>query len=441
MKLKLEQGRTKEEVNYTRLFEDFHPGGGPQLGAEESFSIHFPDFLNLKKIDHFKFGVEKLLYQDENRIYCIHFDQRENVKESLEKGRIYINAYDFSIIKYEAENSPLGMPYVKDLQGTDKIFAEILNIDLTRKSWKRTVGFTRINNQSLFSYTNIELKIGYKQPRKGIDLDLNIQLEMVMTDPFLPLEKEISKEEEWKKKNLVINLPTAFDSAFWGYNNIISPTEKVRDIIASISNANHEFVSQSTLEGWQFKNKGLFTIRQQTDTLVLSPLMKCAWEDDETGGMIYKPVKGDFNFESRIFLVKQTDPIAPPDRGFQQAGIIVRDSGNGKENYFLLALGTGGSASPKLFFKRTLESKSKTVVIHEEFLNGFMRISKKGNKLTAYFKSEKDSGWAKAGEYEIGWLNKKLQVGLVISSHFSGQGPKMVPDIQAFFYQMKLDGI
>ena len=71
MKLKLEQGRTKEEVNYTRLFEDFHPGGGPQLGAEESFSIRFPDFLNLKKIDHFKFGVEKVLSQDENRIYCI----------------------------------------------------------------------------------------------------------------------------------------------------------------------------------------------------------------------------------------------------------------------------------------------------------------------------------------------------------------------------------
>ena len=133
--------------------------------------------------------------------------------------------------------------------------------------------------------------------------------------------------------------------------------------------------------------------------------------------------------------------MAPPDRGFQQAGIIVRDSGNGKENYFLLALGTGGSGSPKLFFKRTLESKSKTVVIHEEFLNGFMRISKAGNKLTAYFKSEKDSAWAKAGEYEIGWLNKKLQVGLVIFSHFSGQGPKMVPDIQAFFYQMKLDRI
>ena len=26
------------------------------------------------------------------------------------------------------------MPYVKNLQGTDKIFAEILNIDLTRKA-------------------------------------------------------------------------------------------------------------------------------------------------------------------------------------------------------------------------------------------------------------------------------------------------------------------
>src|SRR5205085_10960761 len=29
-KLKLDQGRSKEDVAYTRLFEDFHPGGGPQ---------------------------------------------------------------------------------------------------------------------------------------------------------------------------------------------------------------------------------------------------------------------------------------------------------------------------------------------------------------------------------------------------------------------------
>ncbi|MFI5155574.1 MAG: hypothetical protein ACHQEM_05290, partial [Chitinophagales bacterium] len=101
----------------------------------------------------------------------------------------------------------------------------------------------------------------------------------------------------------------------------------------------------------------------------------------------------------------------------------------------------GGNANPKLFFRRTLESKTKTVVFHEENLNGTMRISKTGTKLKAFFKSGKDTAWTSAGEYEIGWLNKKLQVGLVIFSHFSGQGPKMVPDLQAYFYQIKLEGI
>jgi hypothetical protein len=40
-------------VTYTRLFEDFHPGGGPQSVAEKSFVVERPDFLNEKKIKFF----------------------------------------------------------------------------------------------------------------------------------------------------------------------------------------------------------------------------------------------------------------------------------------------------------------------------------------------------------------------------------------------------
>lgn len=48
-KLKLIQGRSKEDVSYSRLFEDYHPGGGPQDAVSKSLQVELPDFLDEKK--------------------------------------------------------------------------------------------------------------------------------------------------------------------------------------------------------------------------------------------------------------------------------------------------------------------------------------------------------------------------------------------------------
>src|SRR5678809_1500352 len=68
-KLKLLQGRSKEDVTYTRLFEDFHPGGGPQSVAEKSFAIDQPDFLNGKKIKFFNYKIDSMVQFDERWLY------------------------------------------------------------------------------------------------------------------------------------------------------------------------------------------------------------------------------------------------------------------------------------------------------------------------------------------------------------------------------------
>jgi hypothetical protein len=79
---------------------------------------------------------------DERWLYSISFDQNPGVKEALEKGRLLVDADNYAVVSYQAENSPLGAAYIKDLTGTEKVFAEILNIDFKRKGWKYRVDFT-----------------------------------------------------------------------------------------------------------------------------------------------------------------------------------------------------------------------------------------------------------------------------------------------------------
>ena len=436
-KLKLLQGRSKEDVSYTRLFEDFHPGGGPQSVAGKSFVVEQPDFLNEKKIKFFNYKIDSLVQFDERWLYSISFDQKPGVKEALEKGRLLIDADNYAVVSYQAENSPLGAAYMKDLTGTDKIFAEILNIDFKNKGWKRRVDFTPVNNRWIMSYANAEYTIGYKQPKKNVDLDLAIDVELLFSELGKPVLKEISKDEEWKRKNIVANLPTAFDSAFWGNNNIISPTEEVKNIIRKIS-ANVDLPAETSVEGWQYINRNLFVSYKTNDTITLIPIMRSLWEDDETAGMLYKEIEGDFIAETRINLVKSSDGDHMPDRGFQQGGIIVRSIGEEKQNYVLLSVGTGGNSNPKLFFKRTTDNKSRTVVNKNDNMSGWLRIEKTGNKIVAFFKTNNGSDFKKVGEYKLEWLHGKLQLGLTVFATFSGDGPKMKPDMKANFSQLKI---
>ncbi len=439
-KLKLIQGRSKEDVAYTRLFEDFHPGGGPQSVAGNSFITSRPDFLNLKKINDFNYKIDSLVQFDGRWLYSISFDQQPGIKQALEKGRLLVDMDDLAVVRYEAVNSPLGSPYIKNLTGTDKVFAEILNIDFRRKGWKRRVDFARINDKWLMSYAEAEHAIGYKQPKKQLDLDLTIHIELLMTDLQLTLTKEISKDEEWKRKNIVANLPGVFDADYWGNNNIISPTEDINKIVAGISKNNQEdTVAASTVTGWQYINRNFFVTTQRNDSISIIPVMKCLWEDEETGGFLYKEISGDFTITSKIKLVKNSNADEMPDRGFQQAGIMIRGYDTVKENYLLLTTGTGGNPNSKIFFKRTIDSKSKTVVDKVDTMNGWLRMQRKGKTVTAFFKEENSATWNKVGAYETGWLSDKLQLGVAVYASFSGSGPKMHPDMKAVFSEVVIE--
>ncbi len=44
----------------------------------------------------------------------------------------------------------------------------------------------------------------------------------------------------------------------------------------------------------------------------------------------------------------------------------------------------------------------------------------------------------KAGEYEADRLSKKIQAGMAVYAGFSGDGPKMKPDMKAEFKQISI---
>ncbi len=428
------KGRSKEDVSYTRLFEDYHPGGGPEAVATKYLAVAFPDFLNKSKTGLFVFKKEKPVEYDGNLYYVVSFDQRPGIHEALDKGEIFIAVSDFTVLKYKTENSPLGTPYITDLKGTDKLFAELLHIDFKRKGWNHSVSFEKVNDQLVMRSASAEYRISYKQPKKDLDLDLSITTELVTTIPYLPITAPINKEQEWKRKNLVANLPADFDAGFWGSNNIISPTTQVDSIIKNISIKNQEDTNVTSLKDeWKYLNKDFLAVYQQHDSVVLIPVRKGGWEDDETAGMIYKEVNGDFSIETYVDLSKRTNTSILPDNGFQQAGIIIRSNDDKTENSILLCIGTGGNSQAKIFLRKTDNGKSKGPVDKIEKMSYGLKLIKRGASISAYYKATGTSDWKLITSYQVNWLNDSIQAGFAAMSRFAGSGPKAKPDMKAVF--------
>ncbi len=438
-RLKLEKGRSKEDVAYTRLFEDYHPGGGPEDAVSQCLSVRPPDFLNAGSLKNYNYKIDSTIAVEDNLVYVISFDQKPGIREALEKGYLYINASDYSLLKFKVSNSPRGTAYIKSLTGMDKIFAGILHIDLTVKGWERTASYIQIGGKLFLSYAKMIYDIGYKQPKKSLNLNLRIHTELMVTDFQRLIVREITKEEEWKRKNLVIGLPTDFDPEFWGSANILDPTTEVKDILSSISKKNREIKVSGIPDDWLYLNKGFFISYKLGDSIVMVPVAKCNWEDNETGGMMYKMIKGDFNMEVMLSIKKRSNRSGEPDNGFQQGGIIVRSPGSNHENYLIYALGTGGSDVLKYFLKRTSGSRTKIGVEKTGDLAGWLRIEKKGKRLRVYKRKSESDDWIQVDEYEFDWLKTEMQVGFTVMARFAGTGPKQRPDLEAVFSNLKLE--
>jgi hypothetical protein len=300
-------------------------------------------------------------------------------------------------------------------------------------AWHRTATYIEIADKLFLAYAKMEYAIHYQQPKKDLDLNLTIDCELMVTDFQHPIVSPILKAEEWKRKNLVANLPTDFDASFWGTNNILSATEEISQEILSISKRNQEEDFAQAPEGWEYLNKNFFIATKNRDSLTLIALAKCSWEDNETGGMIFKTIQGDFSIESKLSITKRSNSAQMPDNGFQQCGIIVRAVNGKEENHVIFSMGTGGNDKPKLFLRRTISGKTKGLTDKTENLTAWLRIEKKGHLIHFFRKLQPGENWQKVEDYELDWLTGEIELGFSIMARFAGDGPRQRPDIKAIF--------
>jgi len=427
--LKLVQGRRSETVQSTRIFEDYHPGGGPNFLVNNLLEIRLPEFLQEKNFNDYTYSVDSITSYDGQDVFQVGFDQRDGLHKNLWAGVIYIAAESKAIIELTYSLSDKGLAYRKHLTGTDKVMADLLGIDYIINQKTIRYSYHRSGSRWALHDASLMMNIHFIEPRKEIDETFTFQaglLALRQTDgPLTPFPKS----DLWRRNRLVMSLPGEFDLNFWGADNIIQPEQSLTEAVASMDVLRAEKLPTETPDGWNLFHDSEAKAYQRDSTYILKPFLESRWKDKEQGPFLWQLVSGNFEIYGRIAVTQTIDTSAAPKAGFQVGGLMLRAPVDEQENHIFVAIGCMGNPTLKIVDQNTIRGRSATHVTRIEWHEVAIRIRRLGIKVEVHYLSPENHRWVLLREIQRNDLPAELEVGLAGYAWVPGEAPNRHPDL------------
>lgn len=427
--LKLVQGRRSETVKSTRIFEDYHPGGGPNYLVNHLLEASLPEFMVESNFEDYLFTIDSISSYEGRDVYLIGFDQRDGLKKNLWKGRIGMDVESLAIIDLRYALSEKGMEYRKHLQAKDQVMAGLLGIDFNVLRKATHYSYRRDGERWQLHEGSLTMDIHFKQPRKDIDEVFTLQANLLsLKQESAPLTS-FGKSEVWRKNQLVKNLPGEFDEGFWGVDNIIRPEATLTEAISTMKVLRTGALPKGAPEGWSILHQPEVKVYQTGSALVLKPYVTSRWKDSEQGPFLWQTVSGDFEMQATIRVTKAMDTTRGPDAGFQVGGLMIRAPEADDESHILFAIGCMGNPQLKFISQNTTKGKSATHVTRVEQNEVTMRLRRAGQVIVLSYLSPENGNWVVIRQYARADWPETLQAGIAGYSYVTGSGPNRKPDI------------
>ena len=427
--LKLIQGRRSETVKSSRIFEDYHPGGGPNYLMRNTIDVSVPEFMDESHFPEYVYDIDSITSYESRDVYKISFDQRDGLKKDLWSGTLFIDAESGAIIELNYALSEKGVAYRKHLSGKDQLMAGLLGINFEVLNKGQHYSYHRIGTSWSLHESWLKMEIHFTQPRKKIDEQFTFQAEMLALSEESGKLIPFSKDDQWHRSQLVKNLPGDFDEQFWGSDNYIQPEQSLTDAVKAMDVLRGTSLTAGIPSGWMFLHSAEAKAYQMDSAIVLKPYMESRWRDESQGPYLWKSISGDFTLDAHIKVTKATDSLSAPDAGFQIGGLMVRVEKGQPENYLLFGLGTMGSNALKLVSQNTINNNSAIHVSRTDSNDLYLRMTRSGTSFGLYYRLPREPEWKLLREVIRKDLPSSLQFGLAAYAYFPGNAPNRKPDI------------
>jgi hypothetical protein len=225
--------KARKSTDYTKLDTlALKLQGGP-FNALYIDLMKYPEYMFTDDvINLYTFSFEPSTTINERPVYVVAFKQREEVKEPLYYGKLFIDsktlALTSAIYKLNVENKEL----------TSRLFVKKKPKDVfvypTEAAYR--VDYREKNGKWYYGYSNVKLTFKIKRKRKLFNSVYSLTSEMAVTDWKINTTKEKVKYKERMRPSIIISDEASgfSDPKFWGAYNVIEPEKSIESAINKI---------------------------------------------------------------------------------------------------------------------------------------------------------------------------------------------------------------
>ena len=187
------------------------------------------DFLEEINMPYYKYQTTDIVTFGDKLAYVIEFVQKENVQNSLYKGRVYIETESYAVISAEFElNLNAGN------RKANFVVKKNRKLKVNTVSAKYNISYRAAGNKYILNHVRADLELKMKHKKELFYSKYKTFFETVIFDIDSINPEKFNKKELAKRNMVFIDNNYTYDPVFWGTSNFIKPEKSVKDALEQI---------------------------------------------------------------------------------------------------------------------------------------------------------------------------------------------------------------
>ncbi|WP_127129636.1 serine hydrolase [Pseudoflavitalea rhizosphaerae] len=174
----------------------------------------------------------------------ITFDQKDELKQSLLKGKLWLDAGSLAFIAFEFQRSPKGIDRAQYGNGATRALLKILGLQIDVKKETHLIRYKKYGGKWILSDVRNDHILHFKSNRNGkrINFDADIRVDYLVTAADTLHAGDFTAGEKLGNNKFIEFQPNSYNDTFWLNYNTILPDFNTNEIAKQIQQNNQTFV-------------------------------------------------------------------------------------------------------------------------------------------------------------------------------------------------------
>ena len=187
------------------------------------------DFIKIENMADYLYMMTDIVPYEDESVYAIDFEQKQDVDLPLYKGTVYINTLDYAILNADFELNEAYLYKMKD--------AFIANSTRGFTTWpvsvKYSVSYRKFNDIYYLNHVRGDLQFASKRKRRVFNSQFSVFFEMAVTDIDNKNVIRFDRDEVTPVHSVFSRVISNYDPSFWGNQDFLRPED---DLLKEIKN-------------------------------------------------------------------------------------------------------------------------------------------------------------------------------------------------------------